>query len=97
MRQGARYNDEARQHGTTRGRDNATSRQRNDSMTTRREGRRETQRSAMTWRGDATGQEVTTRGREMTQQPQTNKAGVTCGNDAARGEEDMTRGDGDGR
>ena len=38
MRQGARYNDKARQDATTRGRDNATMQRRNSSTTTRREG-----------------------------------------------------------
>ena len=62
---------------TTRRRNDATTQRRNDLTTMRQEGRRETRRSATTWRGNATGREVTTRGRETTQQLQTNKAVAT--------------------
>jgi hypothetical protein len=66
MCQGARHIDEARRDATTQRRDDATTRQLDDDETQRR---RETRHSATTWRGDETGRDATTRGRETMQQP----------------------------
>jgi hypothetical protein len=55
-----------RDDATTRRRDDATTRRLDDDETQRR---RETRHSATTWRGDETGWDATTRGRETTQQP----------------------------
>ena len=97
-----------RHYTTTWQRRRYETRRRNDLTMTRQKGQRETQRSATMWRGNAEEREATTRGRETTQQPtnqtnkqtnkqtdkQTNKTGGTWGDNTARGEEDMTWGDG---
>jgi hypothetical protein len=79
-----RGRDTTTRQDKTRQREDARTRGRNDPRTRRRNNnetrgtmRDATQRNDVAWHGNATGREVTTRGRETTQQPQTNKAGAT--------------------